>query len=108
MLGKLKDIPLVKQGTSLKAHMRRFTTKRSWLRRSLGVHYDGASVPINDVRDQYSQVRGALRRILLKTPDVSPRVLRRFRSFVRMYLRTEARRHGLLPLQPTEMMSFDE
>lgn len=72
------------------------------------MHYDGAAVPINDVKDQYSQVRGALRRILLKTPDVRPRVLRRFRSFVRMYLRTEARRYGLLPLGPDEMMSFEE
>lgn len=108
MLPKLKDIPNVKLGSSLHAHMGRFTTKRSWLRRSLGVHYDGASVPINDVRDQYSQVRGALRRILLETPDPDKRTLRRFRSFVRMYLRTEARHHGLLPLGPGEMMSFTE
>lgn len=108
MLDKLKPIPYVKRGVWLKAHARAFTTKRSLLRRSLGCHYDGASVPINDVRDQYSQVRGALRRILIKTPRIDPRMMARFRSFVRMWLRTEGRRHGLVPLTDMNMMSFDE
>lgn len=106
-LHKLKEIPNVKAGVSLRVHRTRFTTRRSWLKRSLGVHYKTAALPFNDVRDQLSQVRGVCRRILIKTPEVDKTQIARFRSFVRMYLRTEARRHGLLPLDETQMLDME-
>lgn len=106
VINDLKPVALVKLGITLKVPMRPFTTRPSWLKRSLGVHYDGASIPFNCPKDQHSLVRGALRRILVATPEVDAAQIRRFRSFVRMYLRTEARRHGLLPLG--EMMDFEQ
>lgn len=99
VLDKLKSIPFVKEETSLLCHRLRYDVRLSMLARSLGYHHSGATPPINCNRDQYSCARGVVRRILIRQPQIDPGRLRRFRSFVRMYLRTEARQHGLLPLE---------
>jgi len=74
--------------------------------RKLGFAYRNVAVPVNDTRDQYSAVRGVVRRLLIETPKPDPREIREFRSFVRIYLRRAMHRYGLRPL--SRVKTFDE
>lgn len=106
VMRKLKEIPLVKPGCTLRCRNQAYKTRVSMLKRSLGFNYIGASIPHNCNQDQHSTVRGVLRRLMLATPQIDGARLRRFRSFVRMWLRSEARRHGLMPLRT--VLTFEQ
>ena len=55
--------------------------------RSLGFHLVGAAPLIPDVQDLETSCRGAQHRFLRDTPKPSRKVMRRFRGFVRMWVR---------------------
>lgn len=105
MIDLLKEVPQVRK-SKMRIHNVPYDARRQWSARSLGFDYIGAAVPVNDSNDQYSLARGVARRLLLVTPDVDTKLLHEFRSFVRHYLRFEARKYGLTPLQ--RVKSFDE
>lgn len=105
MITSLKPVPAVKP-SSLRIRGIDLKVRRSWLARSLGCHYNGMCVPINDPSDQYSLARGVCRRLLLETPVVDKSLLREFRTFVRRYLHVVSRRYGLMPL--SSIKTFDE
>lgn len=105
MIDLLKPVPQVRK-SRLRIHNVRHKPAKQMVARSLGFHCVGYAVPVNDSTDQYSLARGVVRRLLLQTPVVDRRMLRRFREFVRLYLRVHARKHGLEPL--SRIKSFDE
>ena len=65
--------------------------ERVRMARSLGFHVDGAAPLVPDVQDLETSCRGAQHRFLRDTPAISRHTARRFRCFVRKWIRMNLR-----------------
>jgi len=76
--------------------------KREYMQRSLGCHVDGAALPMVDASHVESVICGAAKRFAADPPPLDRAVLRRFRSFVRVFIRANWK-----PLSPGELLDFE-
>lgn len=58
---------------------------RKPVRKSLGCHFDGAALPVPDLRYAPDQVAGATKRVAAKMPTINRTKLRKFKRFVRRW-----------------------
>jgi len=65
------------------------------MQRSLGVHVDGAALPMSDVGHIDTIVAGVVKRFACAIPERDPHLIRALRSFVRVFIRKNC--HPLLP-----------
>lgn len=82
--------------------LRQKTRHREYVKRSLGIHVDGAALPSPDPFDQYSQLQGAKKRFCCAVPRVHHDRKTEFRAFVRHWLHDNIR-----PLAPYTDTSVD-
>lgn len=75
---------------------------RRMMARSLGWHVSGIAPLIPDIRDVETGVEGAKKRFMRECPKIDNRLLRRFRSFVRVWIR-----RNLVPLAHDTDVSFE-
>lgn len=62
--------------------------KRLPMRVSLGCHLVGAALPVPETKHVPSQLEGAVKRIACEMPPINRATLRRFKRFVKKFLRT--------------------
>lgn len=82
-----------------------YETLRTPVRRSLGPHYQGFSLPVPDLSYAPDQVAGAIKRVAAQMPEINRVKLRAFRRFVRKWC---FKNLSGLQFDANESFDFDE
>lgn len=90
----------VKPGSTVRA--KDWSYSRSVAARSLGWNVKGTALLVPDFSDTETQIKAARKRIMREAPPLKPGTLRRFRGFVRLWLK-----RNLVPLAPDHDVSFE-
>jgi len=76
---------------------------REYVQRSLGCHVVGAALPMADPHDIRTLAAGVCKRFACRPPAIDQGVVRRLRSFVRLFIRKI-----WSPLRPEDLLSVEE